>query len=760
MSNAKGKREDGGVATPKGLKTRACLGLTSERRQGRGPETPRSAAACRAGALVALGHNQALDSRQRSAAVRLAAALLLVGVGLAGCSSPGSDSPGGNPAPNRPNGRLAQFEDCDALLGAIQADARIKVAIQADQLRTQAFFVREEAGSPPIFFGPEPIPVDNGQPDEFTETNVQVAGVDEADAIETDGQRISLLQGNELVTLTAWPPSALAVESRLVIEGSPLGLFADGERAAVVSSVWDNGSLGGDDSCRGIGLPQPQPFMGDVAIGAPIACGTPFTKITMVDLVGTTPTATREVYVEGNLIAARRHNNAVRIISQRGWGLPIALPDPWATIWGTEAPVDEAAFKARVDAWEEEALAAVDASSLDGWLPTLGEPAPGGGLTGSSLSCGDVHIPAAGVGEDGSSTIVTLDLDDDASAIRSTLVLGGAGTTYASLDTLVLASPQWGAFQQGEETDRTALHFFALDGFETNYQASGFVAGQPLSSFALDARDGLLRIATTVTSTNDPDGTTNTASRITTLRPVGEGLETVGATPDLAPGERIFAVRFLGDLAYLVTFRQIDPLFVIDLADPEIPTVLGEVELPGFSEYIHPLGNGRLLTIGRDADETGATRGLALRLFDVSDPTAPRLDHVELLPGEGWSPAEGNHLAFTFDARLGLLALPFNNWQPNWTAALVLYSIDATSGIEQVGEILDPGPDSPECVASDVAICGGQTSMQRGLFIEDHVYAWSSSSLRVHALADLTEPVAIAPLPNPWGGGGEPVPVD
>ncbi len=684
-----------------------------------------------------------------------AALAALVALGTAGCTSSGS---GGAPPPGQPNGRLARFEDCDDLLATVRQDARLKVSIQADQLREQSVYVREGGGGPPIFApAPEPQPVDDGAPDDFTDTNVQVPGVDEADILETDGQRIFLLHGNELMVLAAWPPAALAVSSRLTIEGSPTGLFVTGDRAAVVSSIWDDGRLGGDESCRGLGGPLPGPMLIDGGIGAPIACGTPFTKLTLADLSSGTPRVTREVYIEGYYSGARRHGDAVRVITQRGWGSPITVPEPWVTIWGAEPPIDEAAFKARVDLWEEQALAAIDQSSLDGWLPAIGESSPGGGLGESALACADVHIPAAGVGEDGSSTIVTVDLDDPAAEIRSTLVMGGANTIFAGLDTLVLASPQWGAFAQGEESDRSALHLFALAGFETNYLASGFVAGQTPSSFALDTAGGILRVATTVTSLENSGTSTQTSNRITTLRPAGESLEVAGATPDLAPGERIFGVRFLGDLGYLVTFRQVDPLFVIDLADPAAPTVLGEVELPGFSEYIHPLGDGHLLTIGRDADETGRTRGVALRIFDVTDPTAPRLDHLELLPGEGWTPAETDHLAFTYDSRLGLLALPFNRWHPNWAASLLVYDVDPDAGFRQVAEILDPGPvDGPECITSAVVVCGAQAEMRRGLFIEDHVYAWSTASLRTHALADPTAPVAVVPLPDLYGGGPEP----
>jgi uncharacterized secreted protein with C-terminal beta-propeller domain len=352
----------------------------------------------------------------------------------------------------------------------------------------------------------------------------------------------------------------------------------------------------------------------------------------------------------------------------------------------------------------------------------------------------------------------------DAGPVREALVMGGAVQVYASLDTLLLGQPDWSWYDAGEATDRTAVHVFSLpaESLETGYLGSGFVPGAPLSQLSFDVRGGVVRVATTLTSRTaaSPDAPPPTASRITTARIEGQSLVVVGSTPDLAPGERIFSARFLGDLAYLVTFRQIDPLFVVDLADPAAPRVLGEVELPGFSEYIHPLGSGHLLTVGRDADTDGRTRGVALRIFDVSDPAAPSLSHVQLLPGEGWSPAESDHLAFTFDTRLGLLALPYSRYDGPYRSSLVLVGVDATTGFSLRGEIdhdgigpgACPGPELPEP-------CFSSAEMRRGLFIEDAVYSISTAAVVVNALADLTTAVAEVELPAPPSVGPPPEPL-
>jgi uncharacterized secreted protein with C-terminal beta-propeller domain len=369
--------------------------------------------------------------------------------------------------------------------------------------------------------------------------------------------------------------------------------------------------------------------------------------------------------------------------------------------------------------------------------------------------CAAVHVPPPGLTGDGTTRIVALDMHDADAPIHDASIFGNAASVYASTDVLLLAQPDWSWLPDGgEATDRTAIHAFALasDPPATSYLASGFVPGTPLSQFAFDVQDDIIRVATTVRSfTGDPS-----TSRITTASIDDGALVTLGATPDLAPGEDIRAVRFLGTRAYLVTFQQIDPLFVIDLADPAAPRVLGEVELPGFSEYIHPLGPTHLLTIGQDVDPFGLIRGAALRIFDVSDPAAPRLTHQELLNGAGWTPAATDHLAFTFDASRGVLALPFSRFDGSYLVSLLLYAVDATTGFDLRAEI-DHGHLAPELCQHG---CAHLVEMRRGLFIEDWVYSISSIAVQAHALDDLTTPVATAALPGLGSPPGGTPPID
>jgi uncharacterized secreted protein with C-terminal beta-propeller domain len=229
-------------------------------------------------------------------------------------------------------------------------------------------------------------------------------------------------------------------------------------------------------------------------------------------------------------------------------------------------------------------------------------------------------------------------------------------------------------------------------------------------------------------------------------------LDVVGQTPGLAEGERIFSARFLGDIGYIVTFRQVDPLFAIDLSDPENPKVLGELKIPGFSDYMHPLGDDHLLTIGRDIDEnTQVDRGTALQIFDVSDPANPIASHKTVL-GEGYSEANHNHKAFNFYATeapdAGLLAFPFVSYQGDFSSTLELWEVSAENGFNRRGAV-----DHSDLVINDCGTpypvedfyyyCGYQPQITRGVFIDEYIYSISYGGVRVHTVDDLT-PVATA----------------
>jgi hypothetical protein len=206
----------------------------------------------------------------------------------------------------------------------------------------------------------------------------------------------------------------------------------------------------------------------------------------------------------------------------------------------------------------------------------------------------------------------------------------------------------------------TLIHQFALgDGTAANYVASGSVPGRLLNQFAMSEHNGDLRVATTTEGWNFGE---QSESAVYVLRPNGESLDVIGSIGGLGKTETIRSVRFLGDTGYVVTFRQTDPLYVIDLTDPANPVLDGELKIPGYSAYLHPVGDGLLLGVGQDATETGQTLGTQLSLFDVTDPTNPQ--QIDTLQIGGSSEVEWDHKAFLYWPEDGTIVLPVS---PGWS---------------------------------------------------------------------------------------------
>jgi len=263
--------------------------------------------------------------------------------------------------------------------------------------------------------------------------------------------------------------------------------------------------------------------------------------------------------------------------------------------------------------------------------------------------------------------------------------LGWAQHMYMSHENLFLAMTDW--------TDTTVFKF-DVDGLNLNYVGSGTVAGTPLNQFSMDEHNGYFRIATTDYS--DWENTNNA------LYVLDGSMKVVGQIKDIAPGERIYSARFMGDKGYLVTFETVDPLFVIDLSNPRDPKILGELKIPGFSNYLHPLDDNHLLGIGQDTRvqsyegrEFVTTKGIKLAIFDVSDVNNPREKHVELIGSSGsWSEALYDHKAvFYHDGVLAFSASvteETNSHDWNYSLAFsgaLFYDVDLERGFVQKGRV-------------------------------------------------------------------------
>ena len=410
-------------------------------------------------------------------------------------------------------------------------------------------------------------------------TNVQEAGVDEADVVKVSGSLLLRLRDGEL-----------------------LAYDVSGDEPRLLSSTRLEDARG---SSGWVGDPGGEMVLVD---GRAVVLGTSTdgmsTTITTVDLADpTSPTVVDATTVRGRASAVRLHDDVVRVVLQNGLPeLDFSAPD--GTLGQLRARLSNRAL--------------VRDTTLADWLPTVDGT--------QVVDCEDVAIPDDDLAL-GTTTLLAFD-PAEPTARTTTAVATDSAISYFSTDRFYLAAsaPQWGwvdcmncrpaGFPGTDGT--TPLFAFALDGTDATYVASGEVEGTIADRWSMDAVGGSLRVAV------GPSSETGNFNSVLTLREGGSDLVEDGRVDQLGVGEEIKSVRWFDDLAIVVTFRQTDPLYAIDLSDPTAPRLVGELKIPGFSEYLHPLGEQRLIGMGQDATLDGVTRGAQAALFDVTDLASPR----------------------------------------------------------------------------------------------------------------------------------------
>ncbi|MDO8454914.1 MAG: beta-propeller domain-containing protein, partial [Sulfurimonas sp.] len=301
------------------------------------------------------------------------------------------------------------------------------------------------------------------------------------------------------------------------------------------------------------------------------------------------------------------------------------------------------------------------------------------GVTSELIEPSKFYVPQK---LDQDSTITTISTFDIEGAIykESISFLGNTQTYYASLTSLYLVSNEYPLYYNFDNfEERQMIYKFALND-TLSYKGRGFVDGTMLNQFSMSEKDEYLRVATTKGNTWSGAGTENS---VFTLKENNETLEVKGSLSGLGKeGERIMAVRFIGDRGFVVTFKQTDPLYTLDLSNPLSPKAVGELSIPGFSRYLHVVDENRVLSIGRDADTiTGQALGLQLQLFNVTDFTNPQLvDKTTIGSSYTYSSAEYNHKAFIYrpsDLMFGLQYTDFESTSS--TQNFGIYKIDGMS---------------------------------------------------------------------------------
>ncbi|MBN2306477.1 beta-propeller domain-containing protein [Candidatus Peregrinibacteria bacterium] len=450
--------------------------------------------------------------------------------------------------------------------------------------------------------------------DDYSSTNIQVEGVDEADIIKNDGSHIYLVKDDTVRIIKAWPPSVMKEEAEIDFGDDsfyPRELYVEDDKLIVIGQVSNYYDI--------------MPLVKQAMI-VPPAYRSDQSKVYVYDISDrSNPKKLRKVTFDGYYQTSRRIGNQLYLVLN-------ASPNVWR--------------------WDY-------IETGDDLLPTLID---GDGDPEAMVGCIDIrYFP----GYDMPRYMITasFDISDSDSEIHREVMLGSSENVYVSQTDLFAANTDYGYerytdWDWNRDRTMTRLFRFELNGGDIEFKARGEVPGVILNQFSMDQHSGYFRIATNAGNMwSEEDPARNN------VYVLDEDMKVIGSLEGLAKGERIYSTRFLGNRLYMVTFKQIDPLFVIGLSNPRQPVVLGELKIPGYSEYIHPYDENNIIGFGQETTENQwggtVTDGFKMALFDVSDPNNPKQKFVENIGDQGtYSELLYNHKALLFDKSKELLAFP------------------------------------------------------------------------------------------------------
>ncbi len=635
------------------------------------------------------------EMRKPVLAFVVAAALAAAGTLGSSASAPAAQGKGG--------GRLVAFGSCGAFLSYAKGQARRFV--------TPYGIGRPVTVKPLTPSVPAAGTAPASQPD-YSSTNVQEPGVDEPDIVKTNGTTLFAVESGQLESVDVENGKPKLLDTMKLDNAWDSELLLAGSHLLVIS--------------RGGSWVQPLPAQ-PAAMIAPLPSSATLTEIDVSD-----PSSLKVVQtlrIDGAFLDTRMIGSSVRIVTSTS--LPHKLP--YATPSGSGSSAQTAAAAKN--------RAVVASSHLSTWLPTyrLGKRA-----AKPLVSCRKIRH-ASGFTGLGMLTVTTLDLAKGIKPIDSTAIMTDGRIVYASPSDLYVATERWSARPLpatptvAPNDATTEIHDFDIsDPAKTSYVGSGTVPGYLLSQWSLSEYQGVLRVVSTQAPAwwgSSPDS----QSTLTTLRAQGGKLVEVGQVSGLGKGDRVYAVRMIGDTGYVVTFRQVDPLYTLDLHDPASPKVLGTLDLPGYSSYLHPITDSLLLGIGQNVDtSTNEPSGTQVSLFDVSDLAHPkRIAHTTL--GQGWSAAESDHHAFLYWPATGLVVVPFGQ------QAVAMHV--SRSGIDELGRIVHTQAQQSQLPQIDRSVVAGPA-----------LFTVSSGGVASNALSNLAHlgwqafpPGQPTPVPLPIG---------
>ena len=621
--------------------------------------------------------------------------------------------------------QLFAYDDCEELEQSLKQSIEEEYRIQLLQAVSDPYFygfgwaedTEMMADDGAVAEGANSAQTRTGTPtrvegEDFSGTNNQEAGVDEADFLKTDGYHIYYLQENHLHILGVPEFGEIEAVSNVSLSGTPVAMMLDGDQLVVISRMSPWGIQPNHPVVEAMGWDE----------GYNAWRTSSLTKFTVFDISNRSqPDIERELFIEGSYITAREINATVRTVTHASMdlrGLQSWLEFPTG-YWNLEQD-DPLQLEIREKLAYETMVRnsqALDDLTLADLIPQVYEYSDGEVSVHlmTDNACREFVAPEDGMNR-GISSIFSLDLSSADFDYEVDHIVGPYPQVYASADVLVLAETafnSWWFWGNDDGEEMTNLHTFDISAPDaTLYTGSGRVAGTVLNQFSLSEHEGILRVATTTGQWNrwwmeDPEPMSS--QLVTLVRSMDadtqeQRLVEAGKVDGIAPGERIWSARFDGDRAYIVTFEQIDPLWVIDVSDETNPTILGELKVPGVSTYIHPLSRDHLLTIGlapANEDGTGLDwSGTQISLFDIAEPTDPQqADALRLSPVPtdqanmwmwSWSEASYESKAFQYWAPKSMLAVPLStfrfvestpySWDYEYISKLMLVEVNETNG--------------------------------------------------------------------------------
>ena len=510
---------------------------------------------------------------------------------------------------------------------------------------------------------------------DYSKTNIQVEGVDEADIVKTDGRYIYYLKYNTLNIIDTENGDKLVSAANLSFNNGsfyPDEIFVKDDKLVIIGTRELESILSN--------------FTGRYSYSE-------YTVAKIYDIKDrSNPKEDRTVEIEGYYLSSRMINNNLYLIS------------------------NEYNYNAYLCEERE-----IDELNENDFKPKYKDTAVSETRKHVDFNC-IWYMPES---DDTSYlNIAAFDVTKDKEANISSY-LGAGSTIYSSEDNLFIVRTRYDYDYKKTSEPTTEVYKFELKGDKCEFLKKGSVPGTVLNQFSMDEKDGYFRIATT--KDNWRDESTNN------LYVLDKNLEIVGKVEDLAEGERIYSVRFMGDRAYMVTFVETDPLFVIDLKDPKNPQVLGELKIPGYSKYLHPYDDTHIIGFGEDTNVVNygygdrvITDGMKMALFDVTDPENPKEMYSVKIGEKGtYSELLYNHKALLFSKEKNIIAFPISITEEDYRVTFqgaIVYGLNLEKGFELKGKISNLNDDTDKYY--------GRNNVERIIYIKDTIYTLSNDLVK------------------------------